>query len=126
MTPPALAIFGLVLLLGFGLDAFFHTHGFGMRRAARMDIAFALALSGIALSVAGALGFAKTKVDATDVHASPKGDNADIGTFALDPIYLSANALYAAVCLAANKPIALALLPAALAIHFNSVRHRER
>jgi protein-S-isoprenylcysteine O-methyltransferase Ste14 len=126
VNAPTLIIFGLALLLGLGLDAHFHTHGLVLRRAARMDIALAFALLGAVLGLVAAIGLPRNGADGLTALFSAETPKTVIDRFIRDPMYLGLNALYAAVCLAADKPIALALLPVALIIHFGMARCKAR
>ncbi|MEQ8965543.1 MAG: isoprenylcysteine carboxylmethyltransferase family protein [Azospirillaceae bacterium] len=123
LHPPVL--YGGALIAGLLIDALTPLHiGLGPWR---FGPAIALGLAGLALGGAAALRFRRV---GTPIPTNRPTSALVVGgayRWSRNPIYLGLTALYAAIALAADAPVTLALLaPVLVVMHYGVIRREER
>lgn len=126
IAPPPL-VFGAFFALGFLIDAKFETRLPNAVEHFRLPAAIGLGFAGILLGLGAIVAFRKVGTNVLPERPTSALANGGPYGFTRNPMYLGLTLLYLAFAIGLNKPIALLLLPAAIAtIHHGVILREER
>ena len=126
IAPPPL-IFATAFLAGYALDRLVRwprPHG---ATGLQLSLAIFLALVGAGLAIAAVREFRRARTNVLPERPTTAIAEGGVYRFTRNPMYLGLACLYAALAVALDRPVILALLPPVLlVIHFGVVRREER